>query len=136
MNEENGTRGGKAYAKWAKERNEKHILALESDAGGFTPRAIGVSVNGDTLKYFKAWETFFDPYDVRIKKGGGGADIEFLEEQGAMMSGFEPDSQRYFDLHHTKDDVFENVNKRELNLGSAAITAFIYLVDQKGVQIK
>lgn len=136
MNEENGTRGGKAYAEWAKGKNEKHILALESDAGGFTPRAIGVDGGVDTLNYFKSFEKYFEPYDVRIKKGGGGADIDFLQAQGTIMCGFEPDSQRYFDLHHTPDDVFENVNKRELNLGAAAISAFIYLVDQKGVMKK
>ena len=36
--EENGLRGGTKYADEAKAKNEKHIFALESDAGGFTPR--------------------------------------------------------------------------------------------------
>src|SRR4030095_7479643 len=44
MNEENGLRGGAKYAQEAKEKNEKHIFALESDAGGFTPR--GFSFGG------------------------------------------------------------------------------------------
>ena len=66
--------------------------------------------------------------------GGGGTDIEPLK--GAVPSiviiGYLPDSQRYFDLHHTAKDVFENVNKRELELGSAAMASLIYLIDQHG----
>ena len=47
-----------------------------------------------------------------------------------MLIGFRPDSQRYFDIHHTPNDVFENVNKRELELGAASIASLIYLIDQ------
>jgi carboxypeptidase Q len=50
-----------------------------------------------------------------------------------MLIGFRPDSQRYFDIHHTPNDVFENVNKRELELGAAAMAALIYLIDQHGL---
>ena len=46
--------------------------------------------------------------------------------------GLVPDSQRYFDYHHAPTDVFENVNKRELELGSSAITSMIYLIDKYG----
>ncbi len=34
-NEENGLRGGSKYAEQAKANNEKHLFALESNAGGF-----------------------------------------------------------------------------------------------------
>ncbi len=44
-----------------------------------------------------------------------------------------PDSQRYFDIHHTKNDVFENVNKRELELGAVDMAALLYLVDKYGL---
>ena len=67
--------------------------------------------------------------------GGGGADIGPLKsyDKNIILSSMIPDSQRYFDLHHAKTDVFENVNKRELLLGAVNIAAFIYLVDQYGV---
>src|SRR5690606_14218281 len=42
MNEENGVKGGQAYADSAKAKGERHIFAIESDAGGFTPRGIGM----------------------------------------------------------------------------------------------
>ena len=136
MNEENGTRGGRAYAAFCKEKKQKQIAALESDAGGFTPRAIGIEGNKDTLAYFRSWQPLLSPYDLTIRQGGGGADIGFLEPQGVLQCSFVPDSQRYFDYHHTKDDVFEAVNKRELELGAASISSFVYLLDKYGFQIK
>jgi hypothetical protein len=41
-----------------------------------------------------------------------------------------PDNQRYFDIHHTKADVFEAVNKRELLLGAINMAGLVYLVDK------
>jgi len=134
MNEENGTLGGEAYAKVATQENKKHIAALESDMGGFSPRAIGVEAKQDTLQYYRKWQPLFEPYYVFIKQGGGGADIGKLV--GVSQFSFEPDSQRYFDFHHTNDDVFENVNKRELELGAATISSFIYLIDKYGTYKK
>ena len=136
MNEENGTRGGKSYAAMAAKENKKHIAALESDMGGFTPKAIGVDAKKDTLLYYKKWQPLFEPYFVFIKQGGGGVDIGELEKLGVPQFGLEPDSQRYFDFHHTADDTFEHVNERELELGAAAITSFIYLLDKYGTYKK
>src|SRR5690606_7322799 len=42
MNEENGMKGGLAYADSALSKQEKHLFALESDAGGFVPRGISL----------------------------------------------------------------------------------------------
>jgi hypothetical protein len=60
-------------------------------------------------------------------------DIGPLKESfpGIALFGFVPDSQRYFDFHHAASDVFESVNKRELELGAAGIAGFIYLLDTK-----
>jgi hypothetical protein len=66
-------------------------------------------------------------------EGGGGADIRPLRDQGTVLAGFIPDSQRYFDYHHSRHDVFENVNKRELELGAINMAAMIYLVDKYGL---
>ncbi len=131
MNEENGLRGGEAYAKFAKEKNEKHLAALETDAGGFTPRGFGVDTTFGLYNLVSKWKTLFTPYFVeRIQKEGGGADLIALEKLGVPCIGFEPDTQRYFDIHHTAQDTFDKVNKRELELGSAAIGALIYLLDK------
>ena len=134
-NEENGGRGGAKYAELAKLNKEKHIFALESDEGGFTPRSIGITSSEAQFKRFEKWSTLLKPYGTEITTGGGGADIGPLVgyDKSIILSSLIPDSQRYFDLHHAKTDVFENVNKRELLLGAVNIAAIIYLVDQYGV---
>ncbi len=134
-NEENGGKGGAKYAELAKLNKEKHILALESDEGGFTPRSIAVSCSPAQLARFQTWTPLLKPYGTEVTAGGGGADIGPLTgyDKTIIMSSMIPDSQRYFDVHHAKTDVFENVNKRELLLGAVNIAAFIYLVDQHGV---
>lgn len=134
MNEENGLRGGQEYARVAKERGEKHIAAIESDSGGFLP--IGFSSTGTDAQRGKlaSWADLLRPYQLwNLYKEGGGADIGPLRDQGAILIGLLPDSQRYFYYHHTEADVFEAVVQRELELGAAAITALVYLLEQEGI---
>ncbi|MEI8110155.1 MAG: M20/M25/M40 family metallo-hydrolase [Chitinophagia bacterium] len=135
-NEENGLKGGSQYALDAETKKEKHIFALESDAGGFTPR--GFTVGGLTpvqLQKMQTWVKLLTPYGVtEISNGGGGADIGPLNRLFATpVCELEPDPQRYFDYHHARTDVFENVNKRELLLGAINMAALIYLVDKYGL---
>ena len=134
-NEENGLRGGLKYAELAKQNNEQHIFAMESDEGGFTPRTIGMTCTPAQLKKFHTWITLLKPYGTEVLAGGGGADIGPLSKvnPNIVMSSMIPDSQRYFDLHHAATDVFANVNKRELELGAAGMAALIYLIDEKGL---
>ena len=136
MNEENGTRGGIKYAEVAQQTNEKHIVALESDAGGFSPRGFGVSATAPVLEQFRAWLPLFPQNTISyINNGGGGADIGPLRKAvGTPTIGFIPDSQRMFDLHHSRLDVFEAVNRRELELGTASIASLIYLIDKYGLR--
>jgi hypothetical protein len=134
-NEENGLRGGTKYAEEAKAKNEKHYFALESDAGGFTPRGFGFTVSAAQLDKVREWAPLFLPYGVyELNQGGGGADIGPLNRTfGTPLAGLQPDSQRYFDIHHARSDVFEAVNKRELELGAINMAALIYLVDKYGL---
>lgn len=137
-NEENGLAGGTAYAAKAKEEGKFHLAALESDAGGFSPR--GFSFDADTSvlkKYYRSVSAHMLPlletYGLQFETGGSGADIGPLKPQKGLLIGLRPDSQRYFDYHHTARDVFENVHPRELKLGAAAMTSLIYLIDQYGL---
>ena len=134
-NEENGGRGGAKYADEAKAKNEKHIFALESDAGGFTPRGLGLTGTEEQYQKFLKWKDLIAPYGAcEFNKGGGGADINPLNRAFNTATGsLNPDTQRYFDIHHARSDVFENVNKRELELGSVNMAALIYLVDKYGL---
>lgn len=137
MNEENGHKGGTKYAELASANKEEHIAAIETDEGGFTPR--GFSFAGVSPSFLKEvnrnWRKLFEPYEAdRLVAGGGGTDIGPLKETvpSIVLIGFRPDSQRYFDIHHTPNDIFENVNKRELELGAGSIAALVYLIDQHG----
>ena len=134
-NEENGLRGGRKYAEEAKAKGEQHLFALESDAGGFTPRGFGLTASDEQFAKFLGWRSLLAPYGAsELRRGGGGSDIGPLGQQlKTPTCGFIPDSQRYFDVHHAPNDVFENVNKRELELGAVNIAALIYLVDQYGL---
>ncbi|WP_058103569.1 M28 family peptidase [Maribacter dokdonensis] len=133
MNEENGLRGGNKYAEVAISNNEKHIFALESDSGGFTPRGFTFDSSQENFEKVLKWKNLFEPYLVHyFEKGFAGADIGPLKKDGLVMAGLRPDSQRYFDHHHAENDTFEHVNRRELQLGAATMASLVYLVDAYG----
>lgn len=138
MNEENGLEGGRAYWKASNDAGEFHLAAIESDRGGFTPRGFSAQGRDDVFtshyKRVNDWLPLLEPYGLSFTTGGSGADISGLLEQGGLLLGILPDSQRYFDYHHTGIDTFEAVNKRELELGAAAITSLVYLIDNYGLQ--
>jgi carboxypeptidase Q len=134
MNEENGLRGGVKYADLAKTNNEKHIAAVESDNGGFTPRGFGIVGTPQQREKVMPWKPLLAPYGLaEIGPGSGGADIGPLAQLGTVLFGFKPDSQRYFDYHHTPVDNFESISQRELEMGAASMAALVYLLDQHGL---
>ncbi|HEB62549.1 MAG TPA: peptidase M28 family protein [Bacteroidetes bacterium] len=137
MNEENGMAGGRAYAKTSNEQAEFHLAAIESDAGGFTPRGFScdglANIFNEKFKKLSNWLPLLAPYGLYLSKGGSGADISPLKSQGGLLIGFRPDSQRYFDYHHTATDTIDIVNKRELQLGVASIASLVYLIDKYGL---
>ncbi|MFC4720846.1 M20/M25/M40 family metallo-hydrolase [Geojedonia litorea] len=133
MNEENGLRGGKKYAEVAKQKGERHIFALESDSGGFTPRGFSFDCSDAVFNKVLGWRSLFKPYLIHyFEKGGSGADIGPLKDENIVLAGLRPDSQRYFDYHHASNDTFDAVNKRELELGAATMTSLVYLFDKYG----
>jgi Zn-dependent M28 family amino/carboxypeptidase len=131
MDEEVGQRGGKEYARQAKLNNEKHYFALEADRGALVPRGFGISTTDEKMQKILEFKKYFEPYGITyFRKGGGGVDIGPLREFGTPLSSFITNEQRYFDFHHSENDTFEQVNFREFQMGSAAIAAFIYLIDK------
>ncbi len=130
MNEENGQRGAAKYTELAQKNNENHVFALESDAGGFTPRGFSIDTTEEKLKTIQSWAPYFEPYLVHLfVKGGSGADIAPLKTADNVLAGLRPDSQRYFDFHHAANDTFDAINKRELELGAATMASLVFLMD-------
>ena len=138
-NEENGMYGATEYARVAKKKGENHIAAIESDAGGHTPVGFRMdameSLQKSSYNKVQSWRSIFSSFGVwDIQPGGSAADISRLKDQGTILFGYRPDSQRYFDFHHSRNDVFEHVLRRELVLGASAMTAMVYLIDKYGIQ--
>ena len=132
MNEENGLRGGEKYSAEAKLKGESHYFALESDSGGFTPRGFSFDCSDEQFQNLLPLFSYFEPYLVKeFTRGGSGADIGPLKDGKVILAGLRPDSQRYFDYHHAANDTFDAINKRELELGAAAMAALVFLIDQR-----
>ena len=134
MNEENGGGGSIAYLQNVKQKGEQNIFALESDAGGFTPRGFNLDMSSQKEQVVKEWSPLFFPYGVYdFNEKGSGSDVGPLKEIGTALAGLQTDSQRYFDIHHAETDVFEAVSKRELDLGALNMAALIWLVSEYGL---
>jgi carboxypeptidase Q len=137
-NEENGGRGGDKYAEEAKLKNEKHIMAMENDGGAEYPRGFGCGMTKEQYSKVESWRKYFEPYDADkfsfSEGGGGGSDIGPLQTIfKTAQFGLNTTGQRYFNMHHSAIDVFENVNAQELHLGAAVMAAMVYLVDKYGL---
>ncbi|HJW30484.1 MAG TPA: M20/M25/M40 family metallo-hydrolase, partial [Saprospiraceae bacterium] len=111
MNEENGLKGSKEYARQAALKNEKHIAAIETDGGAGAAQSFGCAPGAlasidSCLAYLHPYvTTFLDPYDLELSAGGGGADIGSLKPNACLLIGLRPESARYFDYHHSGRDV-------------------------------
>jgi hypothetical protein len=131
-NEENGLRGGRAYAEAHAEELDRHVMALESDRGGFLPRGFTTDANPAALA---ALRTLAEPLAElgaqTVRPGGGGADISTLAAAGVPLVGLWPDSSRYFDVHHCERDTLEQVSPRELQLGALSMAVLLWQVSER-----
>lgn len=134
MNEEFGGTGGRDYAEAPQRKDEKHIAAIESDRGGFLPEGFGVGGNEKNLKKVQSWFPLFEPLGMYwIHRGGGGVDIGPLAKYGTVLMSIVPDDQRYFDVHHSGNDVMETVNERELELGAIVMAIMVFMLAEEGI---
>ena len=132
-NEENGSRGAKEYGKFTETSNEKNIAAIESDRGGYTPIGFDVDSDSSALDKLNSFLTILKKSGINwVRKGGSGVDVSYIKNIKAKI-GYVPDCQRYMDVHHSANDVFEEVHPRELELGSASIAILAYLISEEGL---
>lgn len=130
-NEENGVHGGETYAAQVQKSQEPHLFAIESDAGGYSPRGISLDMIPQRRKQIFTWKNLFLPYGVYdFDQEYAGQDILPLKKMGVPLAELVPDMQRYFDIHHTSEDTFDKVNRRELNLGSVTMTQLVFMIDK------
>jgi carboxypeptidase Q len=126
-NEENGLRGGKAYADTHAAELSKHVAAIESDSGGARPLGFGVSAGAggtDVVKKLAASLARFAADDVQ--EGGGGADISSMGTEGVPQLGLRQDGTHYFDIHHTMADTLDKVDAHDLAMNATAMAAMAW----------
>jgi hypothetical protein len=129
MNEENGMRGGRGYRADHEHELERHVMAMESDRGVFTPRGFTSDAGSEAMSVLRAIVDLMADAGIHVMDPGyGGVDISPMAADGVPLVGFLPDCQRYFDLHHSERDTMAQVSDREINLGAGAMAALCYVV--------
>lgn len=133
MDEELYQSGGNAYAAYAAENQSDHLIAMECDAGAFMPIGLTFDADREFIEKVQKFKPLLKPYGGGfLKKGYGGVDISPLKKQGVPLSGLNTVRQRYYDYHHCETDTFEEVNFRELQMGTTLLAGFVYLIDKHG----
>jgi hypothetical protein len=133
MDEEFGGTGGRAYAVARERRGERHVVAAESDRGGFVP--VGLAVGGRdsrALEKVSAHAELFRPFGVSfIVPGGGGVDVGPLVQQGAAPASVMVNAAAYFDVHHSVLDTVESVHPRELELQALILAGLAVILSEE-----
>jgi carboxypeptidase Q len=126
-NEENGTRGGKAYAETHAAEVAGHVAAIESDAGAGRPQGFGVSAGPGAVAVVKTLAApLADIAADEVTEGGGGADVSFLGDLGVPLLGLNQDTTHYFDIHHTMADTLDKVDPHDLAMNATAMAVMAW----------
>lgn len=132
MNEEISGTGSRAFAAELQASGQRAYAGIESDSGGFAPR--GFSTSYKRLSGLNKWLPALSEFEAeKFTAGGGGADVAPLGELGAVLFGLQPESQRYFDYHHSDNDTIDKVNSRELELGAMSMATLAWLISEEGL---
>ena len=128
MNEENGLNGGRTY--FADHKNEKHVAAIESDAGAAAPTGFRTTLKGDALADLERQAQPLASigaahFETTTETG---ADTSFLIEAGVTGFSLVPEPLRYFDYHHSAADTLDKVDPNELAQDSAAIAGLAWIL--------
>ena len=127
-NEENGLRGGTGYRDAHMESLDDHVLAMESDGGVFKPLGFGFSGSDAAYGIVREIGTLLEPIDAgRITRGGGGADIGPIMEEGVPGMGLRVDGTHYFWYHHTDADTIDKLDPAEFNQCVAAMAVMAWV---------
>ncbi|WP_209391147.1 M28 family peptidase [Chryseobacterium sp. RR2-3-20] len=130
-NSENGGRGRDTYENQSRKKDEKHIFALGTDAGGYSPRGFSLDMPPQRRKLIFEWKNYFLPYGVYdFEQTDAIQDIAPLKKLSIPLAELIVDTQRYFDYHHSEKDTFDKVSKRELLLGAVVMTQMVFMIDK------
>jgi carboxypeptidase Q len=132
--EEFGGYGGNEYANQVKMKSEKHVLALESDNGGFAPEGFSVSAEAPAFRQIQSWTKYLEVFHVaRLESGDSETDVEPLGALGVPTVGLRVDPKLYFNYHHSSLDRFDIINRKDLLDGAKGMAALVYLASEFGI---
>ncbi len=133
-NEENGLRGGKAYAKQHADELKDHVAAIETDSGIFAPRGYSLECNNEDKQSIAERQmsdivTLLEPIGANtLKLGGSGADVSSMRESGVVLMGHRVEGSLYFNYHHTHADTLDKIDPTLLSQNVAAMATTAYVI--------
>ena len=128
-NEENGGKGNKGYRDMHLDEMDKHVLAIESDGGVFSPKGFGFSGNDSAREIVEEIHELMKPIGANtISDGGRAADVAPLNDEGVPVMSLKVDGSKYFWYHHTNADTFDKIDFNEFNRCIAAMAIMAYVV--------
>ncbi|MBT3849105.1 MAG: M20/M25/M40 family metallo-hydrolase [Candidatus Marinimicrobia bacterium] len=128
-NEENGGKGNKGYRDMHMDEMDKHVLAIESDGGVFSPEGFGFSGNESAREIVEEIHELMKPIGANtISEGGRAADVAPLNDEGVPVMSLKVDGSKYFWYHHTNADTFDKIDFNEFNRCIAAMAIMAYVV--------
>ena len=128
-NEENGGKGNKGYRDMHLDEMDKHVLAIESDGGVFSPKGFGFSGNDSARNIVEEIHELMKPIGANtISDGGRAADVAPLNDEGVPVMSLKVDGSKYFWFHHTDADTFDKIDFNEFNRCIAAMAIMAYVV--------
>jgi carboxypeptidase Q len=130
-NEENGTRGSKAYFASVTNALATQTAAIESDSGAGRSLGIEAAVPKEVLPLLHPVQEALGPLGatgLSRRDGEVGADINPLQQAG--VPGFSPwvDTRHYFDYHHTAADTLDKVDPQSFRTQVATLAVLAYFL--------
>ena len=128
MNEENGARGGRAYAEDHKADFVNHFAAIEADLGAGHPLGLYAQGKPELLTLLQPLATILQSQGAGVTRivEEAGTDVAPLGEAGVPTFAPIQDARTYFNYHHTAADTLDKVNPKELQENCAVVAALAY----------
>ncbi len=126
-NEENGTRGGRGYLDAHRAELGKHVAAIESDNGVFSPNGFLFQGTDAGLAAARAIAPLMDRIKAtKMEKGGGEADVGPMISAGVPGFALNVDDTKYFWFHHSDGDTMAVIDREEFRrcIGAMAVLAY------------
>jgi len=131
--EEQTSKGMEEYARYNLNRPEKHLIDIEVDHGIGIPDGYVIQADSTVFRKQDNWRKYLYKYNWNNIRFSNATDWPLFEKDKTILAYMTCFDDHYFDYHHSENDVFETINKLNLQSGSAALASFIYILDKMDV---